>query len=50
MNQGTLRDRYEIYLEKANDGKGGDITRNGRPLLTFDQWLNGVDDDDGDDE
>jgi hypothetical protein len=23
----------------ADDGKGGDITRGGAPLLTYDQWL-----------
>lgn len=30
--------RYEIYVDCANDGKGGDITRDGAPLLTFDEW------------
>lgn len=36
---GTLRDRYECYLQNANDGNGGDITRGGAPLKTFDEWL-----------
>jgi len=26
-------------LACADDGKGGDITRNGQPLLTYDEWL-----------
>jgi hypothetical protein len=34
-----LLDRYQIYLAVANDGNGGDITRGGAPLLTFDEWL-----------
>lgn len=38
-NQGTLEDRYQIYLACADDGKGGDITRGGKPLLTFEEWL-----------
>ena len=32
---GTIVDRYNVYIECANDGKGGDITRNGEPLKTF---------------
>ena len=36
----TLEDRYENYLTWADDGKGGDTTRNGEPLLTFEEWLN----------
>lgn len=32
--------RYEIYLANADDGKGGDITQNGAPLKTFDEWVN----------
>ncbi len=35
-----LQQRYDIYLTFADNGAGGDITRNGSPLLTFDQWLN----------
>ena len=30
---------YQIYLACADDGKGGDITRDGAPLLTFDEWV-----------
>jgi hypothetical protein len=35
----TLRERYELYLELADDGKGNDITT-GKPLKNFDEWLN----------
>ena len=31
---------YQIYLHCADDGKGGDITRGGAPLKTYDEWLN----------
>ena len=31
---------YQIYLCHANDGKGGDITNEGKPLKTYDEWLN----------
>jgi hypothetical protein len=34
----ALRDRYETYLHCADDGNGGDITRNGAPLKTFEEW------------
>ena len=37
---GRLEDEYDIYRRFANDGKGGDITNNGKPLKTFDEWLN----------
>lgn len=33
-------DDYNIYLECADDGKGGDVTRNGAPLLTYEEWMN----------
>ena len=36
---GSLADRYAIYIACADNGKGGDITRNGAPLLTFDEWI-----------
>ncbi len=37
---GTLKDRYLLYLELADDGQGRDITTDGlRYLRTFDQWL-----------
>jgi len=39
QNQGTLEDRYAIYISIANDGKGNDILT-GEPLKTFDEWLN----------
>lgn len=32
-------EEYQIYLAFADDGKGGDITRPGQPLKTFDEWL-----------
>ena len=35
----TLLERYELYLELADDGNGNDITRPGQPLKTFDEWL-----------
>ncbi len=38
--RGENCDEYEIYLACADDGKGGDITRNGAPLKTFDEWMN----------
>jgi hypothetical protein len=37
--RGTNKDEYEIYLSCANDGQGGDITRPGHSLKTFDEWL-----------
>lgn len=37
--RGSNDQEYQIYLTFANDGKGGDITRNGAPLLTYDQWM-----------
>jgi len=30
---------YHIYLSCADDGNGGDITRDGAPLKTFEEWL-----------
>ena len=38
--RGTNDQEYQIYLDCADDGKGGDITRNGAPLKTYDEWLN----------
>ena len=38
--RGTNDSEYQIYLYFANDGKGGDITRNGKPLKTYDEWMN----------
>ena len=37
--RGDNDSEYQIYLSCANDGKGGDITRNGEPLLTYNEWL-----------
>jgi hypothetical protein len=40
QSRGDNDSEYQIYLACANDGNGGDITRNGKPLKTYDQWLN----------
>lgn len=37
--QGTLEDRYEIYVQCVDDGNGNDSIT-GEPILTFDEWLN----------
>ena len=37
--RGSNDAEYQIYLDCANDGKGGDITRPGKPLKTYDEWL-----------
>ena len=42
--RGTNEDEYDIYLYCANDGNGGDITRqdaNGDnlPLKTYEEWI-----------
>ena len=37
--RGTNDAEYEIYLSCADNGKGGDITRDGAPLLTYEEWL-----------
>ena len=34
----SLKQRYEIYFESANDGTGKDFTT-GKPLKSFDEWL-----------
>lgn len=39
QQRGTNDREYQIYLFCADDGEGGDITRGGAPLLTYDQWL-----------
>ena len=36
--RGTNQSEYEIYLACADDGNGGDITRDGKPLKTYDEW------------
>jgi hypothetical protein len=38
--RGTNDTEYQIYLYHANDGKGGDITNEGKPLKSYDEWLN----------
>lgn len=37
--RGDNDSEYQIYLACADDGKGGDITRNGAPLKSYDEWL-----------
>ena len=31
---------YQIYRTFADDGKGGDITNDGKPLKTYEEWIN----------
>ncbi len=38
--RGDNDSEYQIYLACADDGKGGDITRGGAPLKTYEEWLN----------
>ena len=40
QNRGTNDQEYQIYLAFADNGKGGDITRNGLPLKTYEEWIN----------
>lgn len=37
--RGSNDNEYQIYLACADDGKGNDMT-NGKPLKTYDEWLN----------
>lgn len=37
--RGSNQDEYEIYLSCADNGEGIDFTT-GKPLKTFDEWLN----------
>ena len=37
--RGTHEGEFEIFLAFADDGNGGDITNNGKPLPSFDEWL-----------
>lgn len=37
--RGSNDQEYQIYLACADDGNGGDITRGGAPLKTYEQWL-----------
>lgn len=38
-SRGTNNQEYQTYLSCADDGKGGDITRGGAPLKTYDEWI-----------
>ena len=38
--RGTNDQECQIYLACADDGKGGDITRGGAPLKSYEEWLN----------
>ena len=40
QTRGTNDSEYQLYLDFADDGEGGDITRGGVPLKTYDEWLN----------
>jgi len=37
--RGNNDSEYQIYISFADDGKGIDITT-GKPLKTYDEWLN----------
>jgi len=37
--RGSNENEYELYLAFADDGKGNDHAT-GKPLKTFDEWLN----------
>lgn len=37
--RGSNEDEYQCYLVCADDGKGGDITRGGLPLKTYEEWM-----------
>ena len=39
-SRGTNDQEYQLYLELADNGRGGDITNNDKPLKTYDEWLN----------
>lgn len=39
--RGSNDQEYQIYLDVADNGKGGDITNNGAPLKTYDEWIKG---------
>jgi len=38
--RGTNDSEYQLYLDFADDGAGNDITNNGAPLKTYDEWMN----------
>ena len=37
--RGSNDQEYQVYLACADNGKGGDITRGGAPLKSYDEWL-----------
>ena len=37
--RGSNDQEYLIYIDLADNGRGGDITNNGKPLKTFDEWI-----------
>ena len=37
--RGTNDQEYQIYLACADNGKGGDITNEGKPLKTYTEWM-----------
>lgn len=37
--RGTNDQEYQIYLACADDGNGGDITNEGKPLKSYDEWM-----------
>lgn len=39
QQRGTNDAEYQIYLAFADNGQGGDITRGGAPLKTYEEWL-----------
>jgi hypothetical protein len=39
QTRGTNDQEYQIYLVCADNGKGGDITNEGRPLKTYAEWM-----------
>ena len=39
QTRGTNETEYQLYLDFADDGTGNDPTT-GRPLKTYDEWMN----------
>ena len=37
--RGSNDQEYQLYLDLADDGKGNDF-RTGKPLKTYEEWLN----------
>ncbi len=38
--RGSDNSEYQLYLDFADDGKGGDDTNGGKPLKSYVEWLN----------